>query len=116
MAVKNAKVGGADWTNGSILDAGDVNDTLDEFSGVHRRRFSTAAFSDSTNTWVVAGSTLFGTSGGLITGIHEKIDLQANSAATTLFRLRISGANLGQYYANAGSGFVSRSSRLNTPT
>jgi len=107
MTVRLAVFSGSDWSDGEVLYAADLNDTLNLMAGygiIRRKLYSEA---DETTDTAYQGSyaditparsfTITGASGGLILGIHvtAEVSNSTGGADYATVSLVISGTNLG---------------------
>lgn len=98
MAVISTKYGGTDPVDGDILTAANFSDTIDETSGHHRKTSTGGPVSNTSGSFGIMGSIVFGESGGLWTYFQDTANITSAGDNTTQIRYRISGANFGVQY------------------
>lgn len=102
MTIRLADLSGSDWSDGEVLYADDLNDTLNEMI-IHRKTFTqTTEFTTQSATWTNVTNGSFTITNGLnalILGLHVKCDAKVdNDIYLTGVGLKISGTNLGSVY------------------
>lgn len=103
MGVRTTEYGGTDWSDGEVLEAVDLNDTM-KAGIIHRKLFTDATERTitSTGTWSDSGHsfTLSNGTGALLIGLRIKMDIKhTDSTATAITaNIQFSGSTITDTY------------------
>jgi hypothetical protein len=106
MAIRNTLLGGTDWSDGQVLIAEDLNDTMDAVAGAIRiKTYTSSSASTSSATFIDTGKNFtLSANGGALLSLYWQYKLGGGGCIP---RIKISGSNLGTYYIQMTTNIMS---------